>query len=309
MNRKNKLQSVVRLTVVPLAGVFIIAAMLPSSGCTGGEDLIAGTGGSSGLTATTGGSGTPVGGTGVTTGGMAGSAVAMGGMAGSAVAMGGMSGSAVAMGGMSGSGGSGASGLMEAVMGWQGWRFEMPCKTYPGGAPLDASCTQGDVCWVGNDSVSPHKESKPIVMGGDPAMVYEFEVHARGVIEPKVHANCEILTQEVEQAGIRICKGGADAGSGFNLWSIEIADPPQRYWMNDASGDDHRTNILDGKWKVQARGQTTVTFTFDNKNTGEINNGCPAFRKVAPVVPPFPNFFVGNFFQLDVIEGSVKMLP
>jgi hypothetical protein len=213
---------------------------------------------------------------------------------------------------MGGSGGSGgmAEDPFEAVKGWDKWRFEMPCKTYPGGAPLDDACSQGDICWVGNDSVAPHKEEKAIVMGGDPTKVYEFELWARGVIEPKVHTGCERITQPVEGAGgIAICKGGGDSNSGFNLWSINISDPAQVYWMNDADNDTHRTNILDGKFTVQVRGGATVIFKFDNKNTGQINNTCPNFRKVIEGVAPFPNYYKGNFFQLDVTPGSVKILP
>jgi hypothetical protein len=166
------------------------------------------------------------------------------------------------------------------------------------------------VCWVGTDSVSPFKESKEIIMGGDPTKVYELGLWARGVIEPKVHSNCEKVSEQAEpQGGIRVCKGGADAGSGFNLWSITITDPPQLYWMNDADNDNHRTNILNGHFKVQARGGTKVTFNFDNKNTGQINNGCPAFRKVVEGVAPYPDYYEGNFFQLDVVPGSVKVLP
>lgn len=312
---KHRLLSVVRLGFTSAAGVFVLAA----AACTGGEDIIPDANGGSAGSA--GGSVLPNGGSGPSAGS---SSTPMGGMAGTTSTSGGSgpsagSGGASAGGGGAGggpSGGSGGSGgmagedLNAVVNGWNAWRYELPCASYPGGAALDDGCSQGDVCWVGTDSVSPYKDQKDITMAGDPTKVYEFELWARGVIEPKVHANCEKVSEQAEpQGGIRVCKGGADAGSGFNLWSIEITDPPQLYWMNDADNDNHRTNILNGKFKVQARGGTKVTFKFDNKNTGQINNGCPAFRKVVEGVAPYPDYYEGNFFQLDVTPGSVKVLP
>jgi hypothetical protein len=279
-----------------------------TSGCNAGEEIIPSgeTGGSAGTgTMTAGGTGTmTTGGTGtMTTGGSgtSGGSGMTGGMGGT--------GGAAGSGGTGGSGGAAGEDLMAVVQGWNGWRFEMDCISYPGGAPLDASCSQNDICWVGTDATQPHKETKAIVMGGDPAKVYEFELWARGVIEPKVHTNCEKLFTEVEPgSGIRVCKGGEDGGSNFNIWRIDITDPPQHYWMNNADNDTHRTNILNGKFKVQARGQTTVMFTFDNKNTGQIRNGCPAFQKTVEGVPPYPAFHDGNFFQLDVTPDSVKVV-
>ncbi len=309
MSTQQSLRSVACLGFLTFTGTLLFA----SAACTGGEDIIPGGDGGSGGQSVAPQAGTaPGAGTSpLAMGGMAGNGVSSGGMSGTGV-VGGMAGSSAgtSAGGISGSGGGPPEpNLMDAVKGWDGWRYELPCKSYPGGAPLDDNCSQNDVCWVGTDAVSPYKESKDIVMGGDPTKVYELELHARGVIEPKVHSGCEVVSEQAEpQGGIRVCKGGADGGSGFNLWSITITDPPQQYWMNDADNDNHRTNILNGHFKVQARGGTKITFNFDNKNTGQINNGCPAFRKTVEGVAPYPGYFVGNFFQLNVVAGSVKTL-
>jgi hypothetical protein len=315
MRLNSKLFSIKKVSVVSLTGAVVAFGVLAGSGCNAGEDIIpdngsGGSGGapiipSAGMPGTAGTTPTPMAGSGGSTpsaGSTSGGSTTGGSGGGSAGGSGG------ADGGSGGSGGA-AENLSDAVKGWMGWRFEMPCKSYPGGQPLDDGCSQGDICWVGNDSVSPHNETKDIVMAGDPNKVYEFEIWARGVIEPKVHTGCERITTPKYDGGIAICKGGGDSNSGFNLWSITITDPPQIYWMNDSDTDTHRTDVLDGKFKVQARGGTKITFKFDDKNTGEINNGCPNFRKVIEGVAPYPGYFKGNFFQLDVTEGSVKTVP
>lgn len=303
-------------------GSVLLAAGLIGAGCNGGEEIIQGPNGGAGGTTPMTSAGTPstsgtgnvpttagTGGAGTTGGvGTAGTPTTAGtGGAGGAPTTAGTGG--MDMGGSGGSGGA-PENLADAVKGWDGWRFEMPCKSFPGGQPLDDSCSMSDICWVGTDATAPYKEEKAITMAGDPTKVYEFELWARGVIEPKVHTGCERITAPKEGAGgIAICKGGGDSNSGFNLWSITIEDPPQLYWMNDADNDTHRTNVLDGKFKVQARGGTKVTFKFDNKNTGQINNGCPSLRKVIEGVEPYPKYYVGNFFQLNVTAGSVKLVP
>jgi hypothetical protein len=325
MKRHRKVTSPIRIVVV--CSLSIVAGALTSAGCNSGEETVPDAAGTGGLATGVGGTGVVLGGTtgagttstpaggvpgtstagSVSTGGITPAAGSSSGGVGTAGMPGGGTGGAA---GTGGSGGGATSDLTDAVKGWMGWRFEMPCGTYPGGQPLDDACTRDNICWVGTDSVAPYKTSKELVMGGDPTKVYEFQIHARGVIEPKVHSGCQRLTQPVEgTGGIAICKGGGDSQSGFNLWSLNIADPPQVFWMNDSDTDTHRTNILDGTFTVQARGQTKVTFNFDDKNTGEINNGCPAFRKVIAGVKPFPGYFTGNFFQLDVVDGSVKIVP
>jgi hypothetical protein len=308
--------SIKKSRVVFFSGAVVAFGLLAGAGCNAGEDIIPDVGGSGGSAGST-----PI----IPNGGMvaaagttamptAGSSTAIAGSTSGGSSTGGSGGGSSGGTGGADTGGSGGSGgapenLADAVKGWHGWRMEMPCKTYAGGQPLDDACSQGDICWVGNDSVAPHKEEKAIVMAGDPTKVYEFELWARGVIEPKVHVGCERITMPKYAGGIAICKGGGDSNSGFNLWSITIDDPPQIYWMNDSDTDTHRTDVLDGKFKVQARGGTKVTFKFDNKNTGQINNGCPSLRKVIEGVAPYPAYYKGNFFQLDVTEGSVKTVP
>jgi hypothetical protein len=55
------------------------------------------------------------------------------------------------------------------------------------------------------------------------------------------------------------------------------------------------------QFTIRVRGQTMVTFTMDDLNGGEIRN-CSL---IPTDIPPAPNRYDGNFFQLNVVSWRV----
>ena len=65
----------------------------------------------------------------------------------------------------------------------------------------------------------------------------------------------------------------------------------------------HRVDPIDMQFTARVRGRSMITFTLDDLNGGEIRN-CSI---VVPGIPPYPNPFDGNFFQLNIV--SAKIVP
>jgi hypothetical protein len=247
----------------------------------------------------------------------AGTGVAAGGASGASGVVGtaGLAGSP-ASGGTAGAGGAagiagGETQPLDQVPGELGtFRFEMPCAFAHDNvnSPLPAQCASTrDVCNVVGDGNGQHATRiVPIRIGGDPNLVYEFSLRIRGVIEPKQYPGATQLFGTPKVTPLFVGLGGQPDTTQFNIWRLTIADPPQTLYLNDAlNSPSHRVEIIDGQFPVQARGQTKVEFYFDDLNTGQIRN-CTQYT--VPDIPPYPSFFDGNFFQLDLVPGSVRVI-
>jgi len=194
-----------------------------------------------------------------------------------------------------------------AVAVLDGWRYEYRCGYVDGHSLTDGTCSSGEICWP-NASKARFSEKKMITIGGDATRVYEVDLRIRGVIEPRDYpVACTRLPQDpANTIGIaEQCDGFANQSQvTFNIYEFKVADPPHVYYLNSvAVHPPHRVDPIDMQWTIQVRGRSTITFTMDDLNGGEIRN-CSI---VVPGIPPAPNRFDGNFFQLNVV--SAKIVP
>jgi hypothetical protein len=60
---------------------------------------------------------------------------------------------------------------------------------------------------------------------------------------------------------------------------------------------------IDQNFTIRVAGGTTITFSFDDLNGGEIRN-CSI---TVEGIQPYPKAFDGNFFQLDVLDAKLAM--
>ena len=90
-------------------------------------------------------------------------------------------------------------------------------------------------------------------------------------------------------------------GDNFNVLNFRVLDPRQDFYMNMAPIDEpHRVEKVDEAFTIQARGQTTASFLFDDLNGGQIRN-CPKYTfPGVPAVTPYDNTAIdGEFWQWD----------
>jgi hypothetical protein len=185
----------------------------------------------------------------------------------------------------------------------QPFRFEVPCLFDENGQDATGSyCHPSNVCWL-TSTKSNEMSTENIPMGGDPAKTYNITLRIRGVIEPKRYADsCEQLESDQVEPDLRICKGTADEGpSTFDTWQLKIDEPLQYYYMNSENeGHGHAVFTIDTQFVIQAKGQTKITFLFDDINGGLISN-CPELT--FPELEDQP--YNGNWMQLDVVEWDM----
>ncbi len=194
-----------------------------------------------------------------------------------------------------------------AVAVLDGWRYEYRCGYVDGHSLTDGTCSSGEICWP-NASKARFSEKKMIAIAGDAARTYEVVLRIRGVIEPRDYpVACSRLAQD-PTATIGIaeqCDGFANQQQvTFNVYEFKIADPPHVYYLNSVPvHPPHRVDPIDMQWTIRVKGRSTITFTMDDLNGGEVRN-CSL---VVPGIPPAPNRFDGNFFQLNVVSARILL--
>jgi hypothetical protein len=236
-----------------------------------------------------------------------------GGSGGSSLMTGGSGGSGPTTAGSGGmtSGGSGGSGpdpqldIDDAVKNLKGWRYENKCGYVDGHSITDGTCNSGEICFP-NSQKARFTEHKTIPIGGTPGKVYQVTLRIRGALEPRDYPqNCTRLPGAPENTvGVLTnCDGFANKlAVTFNVFELKIPDPPAVYYMNGVPvHPPHRVDPIDQTFDIKVAGGTTLEFTFDDLNGGEIRN-CSI---TVEGVEPYPKVFDGNFFQLDVVEAKL----
>ena len=254
----------------------------------GGNPGIGGTNGAAGM------SGGGTGGNAEAAGGMAGAGTAGAtGAAGSGNISGGGSGGVGGTGGAAGesSGGSAGSGDEVSPAGdLDGFRFECPCL--PG-----EENHSGD----GNCEVAPETDRQTYVktMGGDPNTIYNVTFRVRGLTEPNTYVQGTL-------EGERLYIGGSTSTAGYTSYMMSVADPMQHYFFNYNPTTSHMHFILDYEVTVPIRGGTEVTFDVDGDGSVPDGHQVANFDElVVPDVPPAPDWYDGQFVQLDVVSVEV----
>jgi hypothetical protein len=241
-------------------------------------------------------------GTGGAPGGAAGSPIGGGGMASGAVA------GTLEVGGMVGTGGATIDPMVEAadaVKALAGFRYEDPCGYVQGHPVNDGTCNSGEVCWW-DASQARHFDKREIAIGGTSGHVYEVTLRIRGAIEPRDYpANCARLPgSPADTIGVlEECDAFANSATvTFNIYQFKIPDPPHVYFFNGVPvHPPHRVDPLDQTFTIRVAANTTIEFTMDDLNGGQIRNCSTLIEGVAP----YPKVYDGNFFQLDVVSATV----
>jgi hypothetical protein len=274
----------------------------------------------------------------------------MGGAAGTPVGMGGMAGT-TGMGGSGGStGGSGGTGvtdagkpdavvdkramdlieLKDALKNLNGFTYVNACKFGNAGQDVTTlnGCNTGDICWATMD-LGRFSENRMIPIGGPAGHVYEVDLSVLGVIEPRDYPpspNCVFEAgQPLTTVSVTKCMDGfANSGSvTFNVYEFLVPAPAAKYYFNAVqTHPPHRVDKADNKFTFTVNAGTSIKFTMDDLNGGEIRNcttsaatsryttnanspfasAATAIRAPTTVAQPYN----GNWFTLTVIDARVK---
>ncbi|MBI3200213.1 MAG: OmpA family protein [Myxococcales bacterium] len=159
-------------------------------------------------------------------------------------------------------------------------RWEMPCE------PKEHK----DTC----SPADPNPRAS-FVLGGDPAVVYQLTLQFRGVVEQESYAG--------GQADDFWYTGGKPDNGSYNVYRVEISDPPQTYFINAGKAGIRRTFAIDYVRTVRAKGGAKLDLAADAQDGRLIANfddkGVPI---VVPEIPPAPKAFDGQFVQVDVVS-------
>ncbi len=162
----------------------------------------------------------------------------------------------------------------------QGLRWEIPCKPHKG----------GDTCTTAVD-----KPVKTAQLAGAQGTTYDVTLHFRGVVEQDAYkgGTAEDLWYT----------GGKSASGSYNIYSLQVSDPPQTYYLNAGKDGIRHTWPLDYEKTVKMAAGATVTLAADAQDHKQITNRDDKGKPViVPDVPPAPEAFDGQFIQMDVTK-------
>jgi hypothetical protein len=293
-------------TVVASGGSTVASGGTPTGGVstTGGVTATGGTSGGAGSGGKTNGGAGAAGGSGGSknsggAGGTVGAAGNAGNPGGGVSGGGGTGGSSGGLGGVPNGGGAGkgggagSGGTADSVAASiDKFRFECPCK--PGAADHSSD---------GNCNVTPETDRQTIVktMGGDATKVYDVTLRVRGLTEPNTYRNGMLQ-------GERFYIGGTTNSPGYTSYMMTVADPAQHYFFNYSPTTGHTHFKLDYQVTVKIRGGSRVTFDVDGDGSVPDGHQVSNFDEmVVPGVAPDPDWYDGQFVQLDVV--SVEVAP
>jgi hypothetical protein len=172
------------------------------------------------------------------------------------------------------------------------FRFECPCLPGPENHTGDNNC-----------NVAPETDRQTVVkaMGGDPNTVYDVTFRVRGLTEPNTYTGGTL-------EGERFYTGGSTSTAGYTSYMMTVADPPEHYFFNYSPTTGHVHFTLDYEVTVQIRGGSEVTFDVDGDGSVPDGHQVANFdQMVIPDVAPAPDWYDGQFVQLDVV--SVEVAP
>jgi len=185
-------------------------------------------------------------------------------------------------------GGCADVGADRAAQSLAGMRIEVPCADH---------FNQGTECHWNRELLepagSPWKLAREVVrtLAADPRRIYEVTLHVRGVVEPKNFEGGEVQFEHFQS-------NGTPVGNDYNFYDIEVSDPHAVYTVNrSAERVGHFTFPIDYRVTIPIRGGATVRIAAHDSNDVAIANH---EHHVVAGVPPAPQAFDGQFFQVDV---------
>jgi hypothetical protein len=219
--------------------------------------------------------------------------------------------------------------LADALKSLNGFIYENACKIDCSGKDVTTltGCNTADICWA-TPGCGRFFESRTINIGGPPGHTYEVDLNILGVTEPRDYPpapNCAFEPgQPQTTTSVAKCMDGFanSASVTFNVYEFAIASPPAKYYLNAvATHPPHRVDKTDNKWTITVASQSTIKFTMDDLNGGEIRNctnvnttsqyKTAAKSPFGDALPIKANANIsqpynGNWFQLSVMDARVK---
>jgi len=219
--------------------------------------------------------------------------------------------------------------LKDALKNLQGFTYMNLCKFGNAGQDVTTlnGCNTSDICWATAD-LGRFSENRTIQIGGVAGHVYDVDLSVIGVIEPRDYPPAPNCTFMPNQPGTTIsvakCMDGFANQSSvtFNVYEFAVAAPAAKYYFNDVvTHPPHRVDVGDNKFTFTVNAQSTIKFTMDDLNGGEIRNCTNSISKSTkytyaakspfgdntPINAPtsVAQPFNGNWFTLSVIDARV----
>ena len=156
-------------------------------------------------------------------------------------------------------------------------RWNLPCDGNPGSGRLCRSSR------TVNDSKT---------LAGDGSNLFAIKLRFRGIVEPKTYTGGE-------NDGAFWQIGGSPTSNLWNVYKLEISNPPQVYYLNRADAIGYLVYKIDYEKTVQAYGGAVFTISADTQDGVEATN---ADSFVVPGVEGVP--YNGQFIQINVVSIS-----
>jgi hypothetical protein len=176
-----------------------------------------------------------------------------------------------------------------------GLRLEVPCANPKFND--DTECHWDQALLQSADPNWKLKREIVRTFSGQAGTLYDVTLHVRGVVEPKNFTGGEVQHEHFQA-------GGAPVKNDYNFYSLRVSDPEATYTFNrNAEKVGHYTFPIDYRVTIPMRGAATVTMgAYDSNDVAIANHK----HFVVAGVPPAPEPFDGQFFQLDVESMQVR---
>lgn len=153
-------------------------------------------------------------------------------------------------------------------------RWDLPCD--------DPS--PGRVC----DSKAKVDDTK--VLAGDAKTLFSITLRFRGIVEPKPYKGGS-------SDGAYWQIGGEPSGDAWNIYKLEISNPPQTYYLNRADETGFIVFNIDYQKTVKAYGGASFHISADTRDGAEISN----HQKL--IVPGIEDTsYNGQFVHISVVK-------
>jgi hypothetical protein len=127
--------------------------------------------------------------------------------------------------------------------------------------------------------------------GGDTSKIYTVDLRFRGVVEPMMYKDGSL-------EGKRFYIGGRPNNSTYNIYSIEVSEPKQIYFLNSNPNTGHDVFLIDYNAKIKVKGGAKVHLLGNGQNLRMIAN----FKKlVVPGIDKEGKPFNGQYVQMNVV--------
>ena len=170
-----------------------------------------------------------------------------------------------------------------------GLRLEVPCHGAKFGG--ETECHWDPALLQTADPAWKLKREIVRTFGGEPGVLYDVTLHIRGVVEPKNFTGGEVQFEHFQS-------GGTAVRNDYNFYNLTVTDPAATYTVNrHADKVGHYTFPIDYRVTIPIRGGATLIMgAYDSNDVAIANHQ----HFVIDGVPPSPQYFDGQFFQVDV---------